>query len=311
MADSNALPAPSFANQGARRLRTLLASNKTICLPGVFDGLGARLALAAGFDCLYMTGAGTSLSRLGMADLGLATHTDMVAAATALAAIDPRVPLVADADTGYGGPNMVRRTLHAYARAGVAGLHIEDQVQEKRCGHLLGKQLVPREVWYARLRAAVQAREEIESEIVLIARTDARAGEGFDEAVERLRGAVDAGADVLFLEALQNKDEARRACELLGRGEKGRPMLLNMVPGGVTPTMGVAEAQKLGFSMVIFPTVMIEAVIQQGTRSLRHLKETGEMQEGAEGVRRAFELCGLRELMAIDEKAGGIAYGTV
>ena len=168
----------------AARLRALLSEpTHMIVAPGVYDGLTARLALAQGFECLYMTGAGTTMSRLGQADLGIATQSDMASNAAMIASLDPSIPVIADADTGYGGPIMVARTVQTYARAGVAGLHIEDQVQEKRCGHLAGKQLVDRDVFYSRLRAAVKARDEMGSEMLIIARTDARAGAGWDEAL--------------------------------------------------------------------------------------------------------------------------------
>ena len=155
----------------AKRLRDFLAKpGHMVVAPGVYDGITARLAIEQGFECLYMTGAGTNMSRLGMADLGIATMNDMHANAAMIASIDPSIPVIADADTGYGGPIMVARTVQAYARAGVAGLHIEDQVQEKRCGHLLGKQLVEREVFYSRLKAAIKARDEVGSEMLIIAR---------------------------------------------------------------------------------------------------------------------------------------------
>lgn len=157
------------------------------------------------------------------------TLNDMVQNAAMIAGINPSVPVIADADTGYGGPVMVSRTVKQYAQAGVAALHIEDQVQQKRCGHLLGKQLVDRETYYARLRAAVKTRNEIGSDMLIIARTDARQSYGFDEAVARLEGAVEIGVDVVFFEALASEDEAAKVCEIF----KGKAAtFLNMVPGG-------------------------------------------------------------------------------
>lgn len=246
------------------------------------------------------------MSRLGMADLGIATFNDMVTNAGMIASINPSVPLIADADTGYGGPIMVARTVQGYARAGVAGLHIEDQVQEKRCGHLAGKQLVEREVFYARIRAAKKAREEIGSEMLIIARTDARAGAGFEEAVERLRGAREAGADALFLEAMQSEEEVRKAVKIF----EGTPMLLNMVGGGKTPQMSVKEAKEAGFRIMIWPTLLVEAVISPLKNALRILREEGT-HDSCEpiGPRALFEVCGLNELMAFDESVGGKAFG--
>jgi len=298
----------AFANRGAQRLRALLSDpNRIISAPGVYDGLTARLALAEGFDCLYMTGAGTSISRLGMADLVLCTQADMISNAAMIASLDPSTPLIADADTGYGGPIMVKRTVEAYARAGVAALHLEDQVQEKRCGQLLGKQLVEREVWYAKLRAAVQARDDIGSEMVIIARTDARAGVGFDEAIDRLKGAVEAGADVLFLEALQSHEEAKMACEIF----KGTPMLLNMVPSGVTPNMSLAQARELGFRIVIWPSACLEPVALAARQGLKSLKSSGSMQEGSVGPKEMFMVCGLQDLMNIDKRAGAKSFANI
>ncbi|KAK8211410.1 hypothetical protein M8818_003377 [Zalaria obscura] len=291
----------------AKRLRQLLSDpSRMVVAPGVYDGISARLALAQGFECLYMTGAGTNMSRLGMADLGIATFNDMVTNAGMIASINPSVPLIADADTGYGGPIMVARTVQGYARAGVAGLHIEDQVQEKRCGHLAGKQLVEREVFYARIRAAKKAREEIGSEMLIIARTDARAGAGFEEAVERLRGAREAGADALFLEAMQSEEEVRKAVKIF----EGTPMLLNMVGGGKTPQMSVKEAKEAGFRIMIWPTLLVEAVISPLKNALRILREEGT-HDSCEpiGPRALFEVCGLNELMAFDESVGGKAFG--
>lgn len=297
----------AIANSGAKRLQQLLhAQDKCVCAPGVYDGITARLAIAQRFDCLYMTGAGTSMSRLGMADLGLCTQSDMIANASSIAAISPNTPVIADADTGYGGPIMVARTVQAYARAGIAALHLEDQVQEKRCGHLLGKQLVEPSTWYSKLRAAVEARDEMQSEMLIIARTDARASHDMDEAIVRLKKAAELGADMLFLEAMRSQDECRAACKMLK--STGKPVLLNMVPGGATPEMSLKEATEIGFKLVIYPTLLLEAMIAQGTNALVHLRQTGSQPSGAIGPRKMFSLCGLDELIELDKRAGGEAY---
>ncbi|KAK4626551.1 2,3-dimethylmalate lyase [Fulvia fulva] len=297
---------------GVQRLREMLSDpSKTVVGPGVYDGITARLALAAGFECLYMTGAGTSMSRLGMADLGLATFNDMHQNAAMIASINPSVPVIADADTGYGGPINIARTVQAYARAGVAGLHIEDQVQEKRCGHLSGKLLVSREVYFNRLRAACRARDESRDDTLIIARTDARAGKdtegngGFDEAIERLKGAADIGVDALFFEAIQDLDEAKEVIKRL----PNIPVLLNMVQGGRTPQVSNDEANKMGFRIVIWPCLGMEAVVPAFTKSLEALKTTGQPPSDQKmGPRALFETCGLKDLMAFDESVGGQAY---
>ncbi|EIM80822.1 Phosphoenolpyruvate/pyruvate domain-containing protein [Stereum hirsutum FP-91666 SS1] len=304
-----------MATEGATRLRQLLKdpSHLVVC-PGVYDGLTARVALSMGFEALYMTGAGTSISRLGMADLGIATFNDMHENAAMLAGLDRSVPLIADADTGYGGPIMASRTAEAYARAGVAALHIEDQAQEKRCGHLGGKLIVPTEVYCSRIRAAVQARTRICSDMLIIARTDARQSLGFEEACKRLEAAVDAGADAVFLEGILSKEEGRKVCEIMGEkkgteawGEAGVPCLMNLVPGGVSPDMTVEEARELGFRIMIFPTIGIEGAIKGVKESMGLLKSDGRQKlEEGQGVREAFKLAGLDHLMKIDDEAGGV-----
>ncbi|KAB8360660.1 hypothetical protein FH972_024398 [Carpinus fangiana] len=297
---------------GAQRLRDLLKDpNHLVVLPGVFDGITARLAVAAGFDAIYMTGAGTSLSRLGWADLGIASLPDMESNASMIASLHPSTPLIADADTGYGGPVMVSRTVAQYARAGVAALHIEDQVQEKRCGHLLGKIIVDRETYYSRLRAAVAVRDQLQSKMLIIARTDAKQANGFDEALKRLQDAVAIGVDAVFLEAVETKEEARQVCQIMKA--TNTPVLLNLVPGGATPTWTVDEARELGFRIMIFPGLCVAPIMRSVAAELDHLRNTGEVSPGSAnaGVKEAFNLCGLQECLEIDQKAGGKAYRTV
>ena len=255
---------------------------------------------------IYQTGAGTSISRLGWADLGMATLNDMVANAAMIAGLNPSVPVIADADTGYGGPIMVSRTVTQYARAGVAGLHIEDQVQQKRCGHLMGKQLVDRETYYARLRAAVKTRTDIGSEMLIIARTDARQTYGFDEAVARLQEAVKIGVDVVFFEAMTSEEEAAKVCEIF----KGTPAFLNLVPGGTTPNISVEQAQKLGFRIMIHPVICFKPIMDAVSKEFETLKKTGLCSEtnAAAGVKDAFNLAGLQECIELDAAAGGGAY---
>lgn len=203
---------------------------------------------------------------------------------------------------------MVSRTIIQYARAGIAALHIEDQVQQKRCGHLLGKELVDRETYYARLRAAVSTRDQIGSDMLIIARTDARQTFGFDEAIKRLQDAVEIGVDVVFFEAPASKDEAARVCEIFRQSDI--PCLLNMVPGGVTPDISVSEAKELGFKIIIHPGACMEPILRAVGEELARLKETGSASEraGAEGVKRIFNLAGLQECIELDRSSGGKAY---
>ena len=248
-----------------RQLRELLAAERMVRAPGVYDGITARLAEQAGFPCLYMTGAGTSMAR-GYPDFGLLTLTEMAANASTIARA-AGVPVIADADTGYGNELNVTRTVREYERGGVAGLHIEDQVMPKRCGHLDGKELVTREEYVAKIRAAVAARTD--ADFVIIARTDARAGAGLDEAVARVNEALAAGADVAFVEAAATMDEVA-AIPGLVHG----PCLLNIVTAGKTPDIGLGDAQAMGYRLAIMPSLLLSAVMNACDTVLATVRET-------------------------------------
>ena len=311
MAATNGIPSQPMS--AAARLRTLLGNEPILACPGVYDGLTARIAIASGFKCIYMTGAGTAASRLGMPDLGIATMNDMLSNAAMIASLDRTIPLIADADTGYGGPIMVARTVKSYITAGIAGLHLEDQVTQKRCGHLAGKELVSRDEYYSRISAAVMARDEEKKttggDVVLIARTDALQSFGFDEAMERLKKCIELGVDVAFLEGVTSKEEAKKACEMLAP----TPCLFNNVPGGVSPDMTVEEAKGLGYKLVIYPGLGLAAAMTAVEAAYGKLKETGNVvvtdADKRGGVKRIFGVCGLNEYVAFDAKAGGKAYG--
>lgn len=254
------------------------------------------------------TGAGTCASKLGQPDLGFATLNDMREHAEMIANLNPSVPLVADADTGYGGPNMVARTVQQYHRSGVAGLHIEDQVQTKRCGHLGGKEVVPLDVFISRISAAATARDNLGSDLVLIARTDALQTHGFDEAIKRLSAAMQAGADVAFLEGVTNKDEAREACRLLSPS----PVLLNMVENGATPSWKPEEAKELGFRIIIWPFAAIAPAYEAIRATYCRIKEMGSSGIDPEFTPKAlFNIVGLKEAVAVDAAAGGSLYNKV
>lgn len=261
-----------------------------------------------------MTGAGSAASVLGMPDLGVMTLDNMLANARMIASLDRTVPLIADADTGYGGPIMVARTVQSYMAAGIAGLHLEDQVVSKRCGHLANKELVEEDVFFSRIRAAVLAKEDYREQtgagdIVLIVRTDALQSLGYDAAIHRLRKAIELGADVAFLEGITTKEMCRQAVKDLSP----TPCLLNMVPGGVTPDMSVAEAQEIGFRVMIYPCFALEPVYHSVTRAARELKSTGKIvnrEEDCKGIKEVFRICGLDGCMEFDMKAGGTSYGS-
>jgi methylisocitrate lyase len=251
------------------------------------------------------TGAGTAASVHGQADLGICTLNDMRANAEMIANLSPSTPVIADADTGYGGPIMVARTTEQYARSGVAAFHIEDQVQTKRCGHLGGKQLVDTATYTTRIRAAVQARHRLGSDIVVIARTDALQSFGYDESLARLRAARDAGADVGFLEGISSREMAAQAVRDLAPW----PLLLNMVEHGSTPAISAQEAKEIGFRMIIFPFATIGPALtamREGLEKLKRLGLPGLDQELTPQM--LFRVCGLDEKMRLDAEAGGAAF---
>jgi 2-methylisocitrate lyase-like PEP mutase family enzyme len=267
---------------GPARLRELLDSGQTIVAPGAFGPLAARLVEEAGFPAVYMTGFGTSAALLGRPDVGLLTMTEMADNAGRIAAcVD--IPVIADADTGYGNPLNVMRTVGAYEAAGVAGLHIEDQVAPKKCGHMDGKQVITAHEMAQKVRAAVEARAN--PDFVIIARTDARAVEGLERALERAALYREAGADVLFIEAVVTEEEAAAAA----RAFPGVPLLFNWAEGGKTPPISLPRLRELGYQIVIFPistllaaTAAMRGILQEiagaGTPAdlLRDLPSFGE-----------------------------------
>jgi 2,3-dimethylmalate lyase len=251
------------ARDRGQPLRELLAGPEMVLAPGCYDALGARLVEEAGFPALYMTGFGTAASRLGRPDVGLLTMTEMVDTARRIAdAVG--IPVIADADTGYGNAINVIRTVREYEAAGVAAIHLEDQLMPKKCGHMEGKALIPAVEMASKVSAAVAARRS--ADFLIIARTDARAVEGLPAALERARRYRDAGADVLFVEAPESTEEI----DTIARAFPDVPLLFNYAEGGKTPPVTHAFLRDLGFSLVIFPvstllvaTVAIRAVLGQ------------------------------------------------
>jgi 2-methylisocitrate lyase-like PEP mutase family enzyme len=234
----------------------------------VYDALGARLVEEVGFDAVYMTGFGTAASRLGRPDVGLLTMTEMVDNARSIARA-VQLPVIADADTGYGNAINVVRTVQEFEQAGVAAIHLEDQVAPKRCGHLDGKQVVPMDEMLSKIRAAVAARTG--SEFVLIARTDAAAVEGIDGAIDRARYYRDAGADVLFVEAATSEADIERVASKLA----DVPLLFNWAEGGKTPPIPYDRLRDLGFAIVIFPLTTLLTAVASMRHSLAQIKEVG------------------------------------
>jgi len=228
-----------------RTLRGLVAAKNALLVPGAYDGVSARLVERAGFPAVYMTGYGTSASRLGLPDLGYAGLAEMADHARNLAAA-VSIPLVADADTGYGNALGVRRTVQTYEAAGVAALHIEDQVAPKRCGHLSGHQVVPLAEFAGKIRAAVEARRD--PDLLIIARTDAISASGLDEALRRGEAAARAGADVLFVEAPRDEAQVEKIARAFDT-----PLLYNYAPGGRSPLLPIPALRALGYALVLLP----------------------------------------------------------
>lgn len=254
----------------ARRTSTLkaLIQRSTILLaPGVYDAYLARLVEHAGFEAVYMTGAGVSHSRLGAPDLGLLSFSEMLDQAARIAD-SVSIPLFADADTGYGNALNTMRTIKAYERAGVAGCHIEDQETPKRCGHFDEKRVIPLPEMLGKLKAALDARED--PDFVVIARTDARTALGLDEAMERAHAFAEAGADMVFVESPRSAEELAR----VGR-ELAVPALANMVETGLTPLTPADELEALGFSAVIHPGALGRFIGKQVGEFLTQMRERG------------------------------------
>ncbi len=233
-------------------LRELLAGPEPVLAPGAYDSLSARLVERAGFPAVYMTGFGASASLLGRPDVGLLSFDEMAGHARRLAQA-VSVPLIADADDGYGNPLNVMRTVREYAAAGVAALHIEDQVAPKRCGHMEGKDVIEAAEMVEKVRAAVEARGD--GGPLIIARTDARAVEGLDAALERARRYREAGADALFVEAPESDEEI----EAVAAAFPDVPLVFNWVDGGKTPQLPLDRIRELGFALVIYPVTTLFA----------------------------------------------------
>src|SRR5499433_255656 len=249
----------------ASRFRELLKQEGMVVAPGAYDCITAKLIEQAGFAAVYMTGAGTAAT-LRYPDFGLVTMSEMVGNAGRIATA-VEVPIIADADTGYGNELNVFRTVREFEGRGVAGIHIEDQEFPKKCGHLEGKQIIPREDYLAKIRAAAAARRD--EDFMIIARTDSRAVAGFDEAVARANAALAAGADMAFVEAPQTREEVAAVPRLV----KG-PCLLNVVRGGKTPDIDLSEAEAMGYKLAIVPGLLIKSVVGICDRMLAELKAT-------------------------------------
>ena len=280
-----------------RTLRTLVDKKQGLVVPGAYDGISARLVQQAGFPAVYMTGYGTAASRLGLPDLGFAGLAEMADHARNLAAVLD-VPLIADADTGYGNALNVRRTVQMYEAAGVAGLHIEDQITPKRCGHLSGHQVIPRGEFAGKIRAAVDARTD--PDLLVIARTDAISAVDFDEALRRGEAAAKAGADVLFIEAPRDEAQVERVARAFDT-----PLLYNYAPGGRSPLLPFARLRELGFALVILPVDTLLVAVQAIRSFLAEAKTRDDVRSLADRYvpfREFNELIGVTAQLALAER---------
>lgn len=284
------------------KLRALIQSGKFIVAPGVFDMISARVADRMGFDALYMTGYGVTASYLGLPDAGLATYTDMVNRAGTIAG-GTDTPLIADADTGYGGLLNVRHTVRGYEAAGVQGIQIEDQETPKKCGHTPGRRVVPIEEMVMKVKVAVDSRRS--EDTLIIARTDARTAHGIDEAIRRAAAYVEAGADVAFVESPESLEEI----EQVGRAIAG-PKLANMVPGGRTPVVPADRLKAMGFSIAIYPGLGFSVAAEACRRAYAYLQQHGSTQGldvptwGGDGSHTMHELMGFPDVWEFEKRWG-------
>jgi methylisocitrate lyase len=278
-----------------RRFREALAK-PPLAIPGVFNALTARLAERAGFRAVYQSGAALSAG-LGLPDVGLVTQTEFAEQGHYLASA-VSIPVISDADTGFGEALAVERTVGLFEAAGLAGLHLEDQQMPKRCGHLSGKTLVTQEEMVGKLKAAVAARRD--PDFVLIARTDARAVEGFDAAVERARAYLDAGADMIFPEALESPDEFGRFAKAVPA-----PLVANMTEFGKSPLLSAPELAKLGYAAVLFPVTTLRVAMKAVETALGEIAREGTQKGLLERMQTRAELYKLLDYEGFEERDRG------
>ncbi len=279
------------------KLRQLIDREEILIAPGVYDPYLAKCVQSAGFEAVYMTGAGVSHTGLGMPDLGLTTFSEMADRAWRIAdAVD--IPVFADADTGYGNALNVIRTVKAYERAGVAGLHMEDQEMPKKCGHFDEKKVIPLEEMLGKLKAALDAR--IDPDFIIIGRTDARTAVGFNEALDRAQAFAEVGVDMVFFESPLSEEELEKV-----GASVNRPLLANMVETGKTPLLPTARLQEMGFNVAIFPGALGRFIGKQVMDFLRIFKAEGSTLSQVDKMLSFTEqndIVGLPEMLALAEK---------
>ncbi|MEK6664805.1 MAG: isocitrate lyase/PEP mutase family protein [candidate division NC10 bacterium] len=280
-----------------RRLHELVERRQGLVVPGAYDCVSARLVERAGFQAVYMTGYGTSASRLGLPDLGFAGLAEMADHARNMASA-VSIPLIADADTGYGNALNVRRTVRMYEAAGVAALHLEDQVLPKRCGHLAGKQVVPLEEFAQKIMAAVEVRTD--PDLLIIARTDAIGVTGFDDALRRGEAAIQAGADILFVEAPTSEQQIETVARTFDT-----PLLFNYAPGGRSPLLPFKRLRELEYAIILLPVDTLFVAVKAIQGFLAGVKERDDVLAFADRYvpfAEFNELIGVTEQMALGER---------
>ncbi|UPY35401.1 isocitrate lyase/PEP mutase family protein [Sediminicoccus sp. KRV36] len=279
-------------------LKAAFDAKKFVVAPGIFDMISTKVADGMGFDCLYATGFGTVASHLGVADAGIATYTDMVSRMGRFAQM-AKTPIIADADTGYGGLLNVRHTVMGYEAAGISGIQLEDQEMPKKCGHTPGRSVIPAEDMVLKLKVAVEARRD--PNFLIVARTDARTGLGLEEAIRRGRMYGDAGADIVFIESPETEAEMVE----IGRSIN-KPLLANNVEGGRTPILTAARLKEIGYSIAIYPGAGFLAVAAALERVYAHLHAVGDTNglpaQESYGFGRMCELMGFPEVWEFDKK---------
>ncbi|MGH6664167.1 MAG: isocitrate lyase/PEP mutase family protein [Pseudolabrys sp.] len=271
-----------------RRLRELLSARKAVLLPGAANALAARVIEDIGFEAIYVTGAGVTNAFLGVPDIGLITLTELASHVGAMREA-VALPLIVDADTGFGNPINVGRTIRVLERSGANAIQLEDQEFPKKCGHFSGKSVIPRAEMVQKIKAAVDAR--VDADLVIVARTDAIAVSGFEDAVERAAAYIEAGADMTFVEAPRTKEQIAEIPKRLRV-----PQFINIVSGGLTPMIGLGELEELGFSMVLYANAALQASIAGIQKVLGHLKTKGSL----DGV--SDELAGFEERQRLVSK---------
>ena len=281
----------------AQKIRDALQTKGVLVMPGVYDCLSAKIASRTGFEVIFITGYSVSATYLGEPDFGLLTQTELLLASQRICSVTP-LPVIVDADTGYGNAVNTIRTVRELIRGGAAGMFLEDQIWPKRCGHMKGKQVIPLEEYLKKLRAAIDARGK--DDFYIVARTDARQALGLDEAIRRGQAFKDAGADAVFIEAPNTKEEMRE----IGRKVPG-PLVANMIERGVTPLMGPEELKELGFQLIVWPLGPLYAsarALESVYSTLRKNGTTHDIMDRLISFEDFHDIIGLKEKYALDEK---------